>query len=401
VQQAAPTTLIGKAKPAKAAVGLGVQAKAKTAFHEILGAKAAAAKETEHKDAQVRAALLKALSKNKTASDKAHLSDLAGVHGPSEGHGKKAAGNPGHALADAANGGQHPHQQADAGTLIAEAVDKKSDQKKKPAKAADHGSAPAAGGLAMAAVLGIKNLPRLDQKHGEQAKASADNVVSIHQAAGRKDHELRVHLVDARKKHAEVQTEDASGAVKAAKIIVADKDAAPTVVISRDAGFSEAPARETRGHSPIPQAPTAAALERLREMAGSELTRAAGIILRDGGGELKLTLKPESLGNVRIRMNLVDNSIEGRIIVDNAAVKHIFEGSLSSLMRALTAEGFQTASLQVSVGGQNPDNGSRQEREPAPRARRVDGIHGGSGLDWNVPAAENLSMGDLLVNLFV
>jgi flagellar hook-length control protein FliK len=397
VQQAAPTTLISQ--PAKAAVGLGVQAKAKTAFHEILGAKAAAAKETEQKDAQVRAALLKALSKNKTASDNAHLSDVAGVHGPSEGHGKKAAGNPGHALAGAAQGEQPPHQQADAGTLIAEAVDKKSDQKKKPAKAADHGSALASGGLAMAAVLGIKNLPRLDQKHAEQARA--DNVVSIHQAAGRKDHELRVHLVDARKKHAEVQTEDASGAVKAAKIIVADKDAAPAVVISRDAGFSDAPARETRGHSPIPQASTAAALERLREMAGSELTRAAGIILRDGGGELKLTLKPESLGNVRIRMNLVDNSIEGRIIVDNAAVKHIFEGSLSSLMRALTAEGFQTASLQVSVGGQNPDNGSRQDREPAPRTRRVDSIHGGSGLDWNVPAAENLSMGDLLVNLFV
>jgi len=135
-------------------------------------------------------------------------------------------------------------------------------------------------------------------------------------------------------------------------------------------------------------------------MAGSELTRAAGIILRDGGGEIKLTLKPESLGSVRIRMNLVDNAIEGRIIVDNTAVKHVFEGSLDSLMRALTAEGFQTASLQVSVGGQGSDNG-RPDKEPSQRMRRVNGPAGPAGPDWNVPGLESMSLGDLLVNLFV
>jgi flagellar hook-length control protein FliK len=133
-------------------------------------------------------------------------------------------------------------------------------------------------------------------------------------------------------------------------------------------------------------------------MAGSELVRAAGIVLRDGGGEIKLTLKPESLGSVRIRMNLVDNAIEGRIIVDNSAVKHAFEGSLDSLMRALTAEGFQTASLSVSVGGQNADNGRQDDRDAAPRVRRVGAAQ---GFDRNVPGVESLSLGDLLVNLFV
>jgi flagellar hook-length control protein FliK len=398
VQQAAPTTLISKAKPAKAAAGLGVQAKAKTAFQEILGAKAAAGKKAELKDAQASASLLKALSKalSKTASvpDKAH------VPVPAEGKGKKSAGDLGHLLVQAANEEQPPHQQNAAGKAVPEPADTSEQKKKKSAKAPEHYSGAAASGQLMAAVLGIKNLPKPDQKQAEQVKAPTDHVSAVHQAAGRKDHDLHIQLVDARKKHADPQTEDASTAIKAPKIIVADKDAAPAVIVSRDAAVFEAPVRETRGQAPLPQPPTAAALERLREMAGSELTRAAGIILRDGGGELKLTLKPESLGSVRIRMNLVDNSIEGRIIVDNTAVKHVFEGSLSSLMRALTAEGFQTASLQVSVGGQNPDNG-RQEREPTPRMRRVEALHGSSSLDWNVPAAENLSMGDLLVNLFV
>jgi len=85
--------------------------------------------------------------------------------------------------------------------------------------------------------------------------------------------------------------------------------------------------------------------------------------------------------------------------VDNTAVKHVFEGSLDSLMRALTAEGFQTASLQVTVGGNGSDSG-RQDRDQAPRPPRIEGSKGaaGSGTDWNVPGVE---MGDLLVNLFV
>ena len=112
-------------------------------------------------------------------------------------------------------------------------------------------------------------------------------------------------------------------------------------------------------------------------MAGSELVRASSLVLKDGGGEIRLVLKPESLGSVRIRMNVVDNAIEGRIIVDSAAVKHVFDGSVDALRRALTAEGFQMGSLQVSVGGQNaetdgaPAAGTRRRRRCGGSRRRV------------------------------
>ncbi len=97
-------------------------------------------------------------------------------------------------------------------------------------------------------------------------------------------------------------------------------------------------------------------------------------------------------------MNLVDNAIEGRIIVDSAAVKHVFDGSVDALRRALTAEGFQTGSLQVSVGGQNGDTGERPRQEHPPAAvRRITA----QGFERNVPGAENVSLGDLFVNLFV
>ena len=208
--------------------------------------------------------------------------------------------------------------------------------------------------------------------------------------------EVHLHIVDARKKHGDLGSDDHASSLKEPQSSAQQKDPSPAVAIRSSVPASENTGREGVRHAPVAQAPFTAALERLREMAGSELTRAASIILRDGGGEIKLTLKPESLGSVRVRMSFVDNAIEGRIIVDNSAVKHIFEGSLDSLTRALTAEGFQTASLQVSVGGQGGDGG-RQDRETLPHIRRVEAAQ----TDWNVSTAESLGMGDLLVNLFV
>jgi flagellar hook-length control protein FliK len=152
-------------------------------------------------------------------------------------------------------------------------------------------------------------------------------------------------------------------------------------------------ARPAPSSSPAPTP-----LERLRDMAGSELVRASQLVLKDGGGEIRLVLKPESLGSVRVRMNVVDNNIEGRIIVDSAAVKHVMDGSVDALRRALTAEGFQMGSLQVSVGGQDAQADQRRQQERAPsEVRRITA----QGFERNVPGAEDLNLGDLFVNLFV
>jgi len=74
----------------------------------------------------------------------------------------------------------------------------------------------------------------------------------------------------------------------------------------------------------------------------------------------------------------------------------VIDQSIDALGRALTAGGFQTASLEVSVGGQNADN-QRQMQEPPEEVRRV----AAQGFERNIPGEDSLSMGDLLVNLFV
>jgi flagellar hook-length control protein FliK len=129
-----------------------------------------------------------------------------------------------------------------------------------------------------------------------------------------------------------------------------------------------------------------------------EVLRHTGIILREGGsGEIRLILKPESLGSVRIRLALSESSLEGRIVVENSTVKDLMDASLEHLKQALREGGFQSASLEVAVGG-------RQNGHQADGPVQVARI-GGAGpreLEAAVPPLiELISMESSVVNLFV
>ena len=157
-------------------------------------------------------------------------------------------------------------------------------------------------------------------------------------------------------------------------------------------------AAETNGNASAPARATP--LARIREMSGSDLVRTVGLVVRDGGGEIRLTLKPESLGSVRIRLSLEDGRIEGRIVVDTPEARQAFEAGIDGLTRALQADGFQTGSLQVSVSGGNAGD-SRQaagllgDTIAAARLRASD-----EALEAAVPAAGWAGGGDGLVNVF-
>jgi flagellar hook-length control protein FliK len=237
---------------------------------------------------------------------------------------------------------------------------------------------------------------RLSTRQGEARRDSSETPAASASSVARKGSEPRVSVLDLRKAPEQAADEPrALGRVLPSQ--TAEKDAGGMQgtgrAATREVAASAAKAKTGRtGGAP---AAFESALERLRAMAGSELVKTTGIILRDGGGEIRLVLKPESLGSVRIRMNLVDNGIEGRIIVDTLAVKQVFDESIDALAKALTAQGFQSASIEVSVGGQNADGG-RTAEQPASTLRR----EWADGFERNVPGIESLSLGDLLVNLF-
>jgi flagellar hook-length control protein FliK len=110
---------------------------------------------------------------------------------------------------------------------------------------------------------------------------------------------------------------------------------------------------------------------RFSEMLRDEVVRQTTFLVRDGGqGEIRLVLKPESLGEVRIRVRLGEDAIEGRILVRTPEAREIFRENLPTLEAALRAQGFETARLDVAVS----DGGGRerpQSETPLPAAAPV------------------------------
>jgi flagellar hook-length control protein FliK len=79
-----------------------------------------------------------------------------------------------------------------------------------------------------------------------------------------------------------------------------------------------------------------------------DIVRHAQIILRDKGeGVIRLSLKPESLGNVKIRLELTENKIAGHIIVESGEALRAFEREIASLEQSFRDSGYESAELNA------------------------------------------------------
>jgi hypothetical protein len=85
-----------------------------------------------------------------------------------------------------------------------------------------------------------------------------------------------------------------------------------------------------------------------------DIVRQASVMLRDGGeGLIRLQLHPESLGNVRIKLSMSGNRVEGVITVESPEALNAFERELESLEMAFRDSGFEGASLNMQMSGGN------------------------------------------------
>ena len=92
-----------------------------------------------------------------------------------------------------------------------------------------------------------------------------------------------------------------------------------------------------------------------------DIVRHASMALRNGGeGTIRLALKPESLGNVKIQLEMTENKITGIIVVESEEALNAFRREIASLEQAFKDSGYESADLSLSL---TADGKSAQERQ--------------------------------------
>jgi flagellar hook-length control protein FliK len=100
----------------------------------------------------------------------------------------------------------------------------------------------------------------------------------------------------------------------------------------------------------------------LHQNLNGDIVRHASIVLRNGNeGTIRLSLKPESLGNVKIHLEMTENKIAGRIVVESGEALRAFEREIRSLEQAFRDSGFDGAALEMAVASGNGRNGADRQ----------------------------------------
>jgi flagellar hook-length control protein FliK len=103
----------------------------------------------------------------------------------------------------------------------------------------------------------------------------------------------------------------------------------------------------------------------LNQNLNNDIVRHGSILLRDGGeGLIKLSLQPDSLGNVKIRLEMAENQGPGQIMVESDEALRAFERDIHSLEQAFRDSGYEGVSFDIAhTPDQGPGGQDRQRRE--------------------------------------
>jgi flagellar hook-length control protein FliK len=108
----------------------------------------------------------------------------------------------------------------------------------------------------------------------------------------------------------------------------------------------------------------------LHQNFNGDIVRHASMALRNGGeGTIKIALKPENLGNVKIHLEMSENKVTGRIVVESIETLNAFRKELAALEQAFRDSGFANADLNLSLtsDGQNANEWEQETDSFSPR----------------------------------
>ena len=125
----------------------------------------------------------------------------------------------------------------------------------------------------------------------------------------------------------------------------------------------------------------------LHQNFNNDIVRHTSVMLRDGNeGTIRLALKPESLGNVKIHLEMAENKITGHIFVESEEALRAFEREIASLEKAFRDSGFEGADLEMSLAA---DGREQQQWQGTEASRSLPWQFAASRYD---AAAEQMEM---------
>jgi len=121
----------------------------------------------------------------------------------------------------------------------------------------------------------------------------------------------------------------------------------------------------------------------LHQNFNGDIVRHASMALRDGGeGTIKIALKPESLGNVKIRLEMTENKITGHIVVESEEALNAFRKEIASLEQAFRDSGFTNADLNLSLTADGRNAQGREQEQNSFTPQMIASRYDDSSYDY-------------------
>ena len=101
-----------------------------------------------------------------------------------------------------------------------------------------------------------------------------------------------------------------------------------------------------------------------------ELIRQAQLVLKKGGGEVKMDLKPEGMGQVRLKVSLDDGQVNVQMLTESDSAKRLLEKGLHELKADLAGHNLKVESMKVDISREMQKHMEQQADEQARQQAR-------------------------------
>jgi flagellar hook-length control protein FliK len=112
-----------------------------------------------------------------------------------------------------------------------------------------------------------------------------------------------------------------------------------------------------------------ATLKTLPDAIVQEVTKSVPGGAKETATEIRITLKPESLGEIVVKVNMEDGKVKAEIEVANSTVRNVLEANMPALRDTLIARGIDIQKIDVLTEGEGGSRNTAGQQEPGQKHR--------------------------------